>query len=457
MNIENLHNYQLIAINHEIENPFCGVFLDMGLGKTVSTLTAVDKLLFEYLDVSKVLVIGTKRVAEEVWNAEIENWEHLRHLRISVIAGTQSQRKAALAEDADVYTIGRDNVAWLCGLYGGLTLPFDTLVIDESSSFKNQNSVRFKALRKVAPSFKRVILLTGTPAPNGLIDLWPQMYLLDQGQRLGKTITYYRDEFFIRNRSGFGYKLRESSEKRIHERISDICLSMKATDYLDMPELVENVVKINFPKALKDKYKEFERERVLEIVGEDRSGEVTAANAAALCNKLLQFANGAVYDEEREVHKIHDLKLDALEEIIENNNGKPVLVAWAYQHDRDRILERLKKYKPVEFKTAKHSRDWNAGRIQVLLMHPASGGHGLNLQAGGNTLVWFGLTWSLELYKQLIARLWRQGQKAGTVVIHLLVISGTWDVRVMKRIKERDQTQETLLAAVKAKIKQFTK
>jgi SNF2 family DNA or RNA helicase len=403
------------------------------------------------------LVIGTKRVAEEVWSAEVENWEHVKHLRIVTISGTTAQRKAALAEDADVYTIGRDNIAWLCGLYGGLKLPFDMLVIDESSSFKNQNSVRFKALRKVAPSFKRVVLLTGTPAPNGLLDLWPQIYLLDQGQRLGKTITYYRDEYFIRNRSGFGYNIRDSSEDRIIKRIGDICLSMKATDYLDMPDKIENVVSINLPEDLRKRYRDFERERILDIVGEDGHGEVTAPNAAALCNKLLQFANGAVYDEDRVVHEIHDLKLDAIEEIIENNNGKPVLIAWAYQHDRDRLLKRLKKYKPVQFKTAKHSKQWNAGEIQVLLMHPASGGHGLNLQAGGNTLVWFGLTWSLELYQQLIARLWRQGQTANSVVIHLLVAAGTWDTKVMKRLKEKDETQETLLQAVKAKINHFLK
>lgn len=453
MNESNLHNYQHVAVNHEIEHTHCGVFLDMGLGKTVSTLTAVDKLIFDHLDVRNALVIGTKRVAEEVWDAEVEEWEHVNHLRVSKIVGTPRQRKAALAKKADIYTIGRDNVAWLCGQYGGLKLPFDMLVIDESSSFKNQNSVRFKALRKVAPSFKRVVILTGTPAPNGLLDLWPQIYLLDRGERLGKTITYYRDEFFIRNRSGYGYKLRESSEERIHNRLKDICISMKATDYLDMPELVENVVTLKLSQDLKAKYKEFERERILEVLEGD--GEITAPSAAALCNKLLQFANGAVYDDERNVHEIHDMKLDAIEEIIESSEGKPVLVAYAYQHDRDRLLKRLKKYKPVQLKTGQHIRDWNAGKIRVLITHPASGGHGLNIQKGSNILVWFGLTWSLELYKQLVARLWRQGQREKQVIIHVLAMAGTWDMKVIKRLEDKDRTQESLLAAVKALIKQY--
>lgn len=453
MNESNLHNYQHVAVNHEIKHTHCGVFLDMGLGKTVSTLTAVDKLIFDYLDVRNALVIGTKRVAEEVWDAEIEEWDHVNHLRVSKIVGTPQQRKAALAKKADIYTIGRDNVAWLCGQYGGLKLPFDMLVIDESSSFKNQNSVRFKALRKVAPSFKRVVILTGTPAPNGLLDLWPQIFLLDRGERLGKTITYYRNEFFIRNRSGYGYKLRESSEERIHNRLKDICISMKATDYLDMPELVENVVKLNLSKDLKAKYKEFERERILEVLEGD--GEITAPSAAALCNKLLQFANGAVYGDERKVHDIHDMKLDAIEEIIESSEGKPVLVAYAYQHDRDRLLKRLKKYKPVQLKTGQHIKDWNAGKIRVLITHPASGGHGLNIQKGSNILVWFGLTWSLELYKQLVARLWRQGQREKQVIIHVLAVAGTWDMKVIKRLEDKDRTQESLLAAVKALIKQY--
>ena len=453
MNESNLHNYQHVAVNHEIEYTHCGVFLDMGLGKTVSTLTAVDKLIFDHLDVRNALVIGTKRVAEEVWDAEVDNWDHVKHLRVSKIVGTAQQRKAALAAKADIYTVGRDNVAWLCGQYGGLKLPFDMLIIDESSSFKNQDSVRFKALRKVAPSFKRVVILTGTPAPNGLLDLWPQIFLLDRGQRLGKTITYYRDEFFIRNRSGYGYKLRESSEERIHNRIKDICISMKAEDYLDMPEKVENVITLTFSKELQAKYCGFERERIMEVLEGD--GEITAVNAAALCNKLLQFANGAVYDDERIVHEIHDMKLDAIEEIIESANGKPVLIAWAYQHDRDRLLKRLKRYKPVQLKTSQHIRDWNAGKIRVMMMHPASGGHGLNLQKGGNTIVWFGLSWSLELYKQLNARLWRQGQTAEQVTVHLLAIAGTWDMKVIKRLENKEQTQESLLAAVKALIKQY--
>lgn len=453
MNESNLHQYQWRAVDHVIDNSHCGLMLDMGLGKTVSTLTAINKLLYEEISVSKILVIAPLRVAEHVWSNECEKWEHLKHLRVSKILGNETKRRAALEAPAEIYIISRDNVTWLCGLYGGLKLPFDMLVIDESSSFKNQKSLRFKALKLVQPSFDRVVLLTGTPAPNGLIDLWAQIYLLDRGERLGKNITYYRNMYFQLNRSGYGYKSRPDSEDGVHELISDICMSMKAEDYLDMPDKIINVIKLKMPENVRKAYKDFEREKVLELAESD----ICAANAAALSNKLLQYANGAVYDEDRNVHEVHDLKLDAIEEIIENANGNPVLIAWTYQHDRDRMLKRLKKYKPVQFKTKQHFEDWSAGKIKVMLMHPASGGHGLNLQSGGHTVVWFGQTWSLELYQQLNARLYRQGQESDKVIIHHLATEGTIDTRVISSLDSKDQTQSGLMDAIKALIKEHGK
>ena len=458
MNESNLHNYQTGAVDHIINNPFSGLFLDMGLGKTVSTLTAINRLLFEELAVRKVLVIAPKRVAETVWSMECEKWEHLKHLRISKITGPgEAKRKEALNAKADIYIIGRDNVAWLCGLYGGLTLPFDMLVIDESSSFKSPKSLRFKALRRVQPSFDRVVLLTGTPAPNSLIDLWPQLYLLDRGERLGKTIGVYRDRYFSPNqRNGaiiYNYKLKNSGEEEIHRQISDVCMSMKATDYLDMPERIDNIIRLDLSPDIKKQYRDFERSQILELVEDE--GEITALNAAALSNKLLQFANGAVYDENKNVHEVHTAKLEAIEEIIENANGHPVLIAWTYRHDAARLKKRLKKYDPVEFKTEQHYKDWNAGKIKVMMMHPASGGHGLNLQEGGNIIVWFGQTWSLELYQQLNARLYRQGQKGNNVVIHHLAVSGSMDEDVIRSLENKDNTQESLMSAIKSRIKKY--
>lgn len=455
MNASNLHNYQKKAVNHIVENPFYGLLLDMGLGKTVSTLTAIQTLVYEELEVNKVLIIAPKRVAENVWDAEAGKWEHLKHLRVSKVTGTELQRKTALRVKADIYLIGRDNIAWLCGYYGGLSLPFDMLVVDESSSFKNPQSLRFKALKRVQPSFKRVVLLTGTPAPNGLIDLWSQIYLLDRGERLGKTISIYRDRYFNPDkRNGhivYNYKIKNTGEDEIYKAVEDVCMSMKAEDYLDMPERVDNVITLTMPEELRRKYDDFEREQVLELL----SGEINAVNAAALSTKLLQFANGALYDEKRDVHEVHTLKLDAIDEIIENANGRPVLIAWTYQHDRDRLLVRLRKYKPVAFKTGQHIKDWNEGKISVMLMHPASGGHGLNLQDGGNVVVWFGNTWSLELEQQLNARLYRQGQKAKTVFIHRLAVAGTIDTDVIKSLRNKDLKQEGLMKAVKARIEKY--
>lgn len=451
-----LHSYQNTAVDHILENPKAGLFLDMGLGKTVSTLTAISTLIYEELEINNVLVIAPKRVAENVWTSEIKKWAHLRHLTTSRVIGTERQRRHALAKKADIYLLGRDNVAWLCGQYGGSMLPFDMLVLDESSSFKNHKSIRFKALRKVQPSFDRVIILTGTPAPNGLMDLWSQIYLLDRGERLGKFITHYREDFFSKGTHLYSkYKIRSHGEEQIYSKISDVCISMKAKDYLDLPKRINRYVDIVFPPKLDKLYREFEREQILELFAENEDGkEITAMNAAALSNKLLQFANGAVYDEDREVHTVHGLKLDAAEEIVEAAQGKPVLIAWTYKHDFTRLMQKLKKYDPKPLKKEADIEDWNAGKTQVMLMHPASGGHGLNLQAGGNIIIWFGQTWSLELYQQFNARLDRQGQSK-TTIIHHLIAKGTIDEDVVKAISRKSSKQEGLLAAIKSRIKQY--
>lgn len=461
MNESNLHGYQHTAVSHIMENTHGALLLEMGLGKTVSTLTAINKLIYEELEINAVLIIAPKRVAESVWSAEIGKWEHLKHLRISKILGNEKQRKAALRQPADVYTVGRDNVAWLCSQFGGTRTPFDMLVIDELSSFKNPQSVRFKALKAVQPSFSRVVGLTGTPAPNGLIDLWSQIYLLDRGARLGKFITTYRETYFRPDkRNGsitYSYKLEESGEQQIYAKIGDICMSMKAKDYLDLPERINNIVRIDMPPDLQKQYDDFEKEQVMNLVsaeGDDK--EISALNAAALSNKLLQFANGAMYDENKVYHEVHNLKLQALEELIEAANGHPVLIAWTYRHDRDRMLEKLKKYKPQELKTDQDINDWNAGKIQVMMMHPASGGHGLNLQAGGNIIVWFGNTWSLELEQQFNARLDRQGQK-NAVVVNKLAVVGTMDEDVLKAQETKGNNQNRLMDAVKAKINKYLK
>lgn len=450
----NLHTYQDTAVEHILDNDQAGLFLDMGLGKTVSTLTAINTLIYEELEISNVLVIAPKRVAENVWTSEIKKWAHLRHLTTSRIIGTAKQRKHALNKKADIYLIGRDNVAWLCGQFGGSMLPFDMLILDESSSFKNHKSIRFKALRKVQPSFSRVVILTGTPAPNGLMDLWSQVYLLDRGERLGKFITYYREDFFSKGHHQFSkYKVRTDGEERIYKKIGDICMSMKAKDYLDLPPRINNYIEVDFSPKLQKMYDEFEREQVLELL-EDNEGEITAMNAAALSNKLLQFANGAVYDAERKVHTFHDLKLDATEEIVEAAQGKPVLIFYTYKHDLTRIMDRLKKYKPKQLKKEQDIEDWNDGKIQVMIMHPASGGHGLNLQAGGNIIVWFGQTWSLELYQQANARLDRQGQTETTVINHL-VAKDTIDGDVVKAIQAKANKQDGLMAAIKSRLKRY--
>lgn len=456
-----LHAYQTTAVGHILNNTHCGLFLEMGLGKTVSTLTAIKRLMFDELDISSVLVVAPKRVAESVWDVECKKWHHLLGLKVVRIVGSAKKRREALSQSADVYTIGRDNIAWLCGQYGGSMLPFDMLVVDELSSFKNPKSVRFKALRGVQPSFKRVVGLTGTPAPNGLIDLWSQIYLLDRGERLEKFITKYRDKYFKPGkRNGsivYKYDLAENSEKLIHKKISDICMSMKAKDYLNLPGRIDNIIKINFDDKLKKQYQDFERDQVLQIIQtEDENGEISAVNAAALSNKLLQFANGAIYDEFKNWHQIHDLKIDAAKEILEDANGKPVLIAYTYKHDLERLLEAFKKYKPRKLKTEQDILDWNEGKIKVMIMHPASGGHGLNLQSGGNIIIWFGQTWSLELEQQFNARLDRQGQKE-VVIINKLVATGTLDEDVIKSQNSKSKKQNGLMEAVKARINKYRK
>ena len=464
MNESNLHNYQKACVEHIINTTHCGVFLEMGLGKTVSTLTAINALMNDYCEINSVLVIAPKRVAESVWQEEAEKWDHLKHLTFSKIIGTKNQRIQAIKTKANVYIISRDNIAWLCALYGGAKLPFEMIVVDELSSFKSYKSLRFKSLRASQPYFKRFVGLTGTPAPNGLIDLWPQIYLMDRGQRLEKTITAYRNKYFKPGKTNgnvvYSYDLLSESENLIHKRIEDICISMKAQDYLEMPFRTDNYIKLSMPPELKKKYYEFEKEKVIELINISEDGpeevEINVVNAAVLSNKLLQFANGAMYDENRTVHEVHRVKLETLKELIDDANGKSVLVAWTYQHDRDRILEYLKSYKPRELKKPQDIVDWNAGKVQVMLAHPASAGHGLNLQAGGSIIIWFGQTWSLELYQQFNARLYRQGQQEH-VVIHHLIMKGTEDEIVISALKSKDKKQNALMDSIKAKIEKYKK
>lgn len=462
MDKSDLHDYQIFGYKHIINTPYCGLFLDMGLGKTVTTLTAINTLIYEDLEIKNVLIVAPKRVVETVWSDECEKWDHLKHLKVVKIIGAEPKRIEALKKEADIYVVSRDNIAWLCAFYGGI-LPFDMLVIDELSSFKSYKSLRFKALKLARPSIKRVVGLTGTPAPNGYIDLWAQLYLIDRGERLEKTITKYRERYFREGRRNgavvYDYKLLNDAEEQINQRISDICISMKSNDYLDMPELIMNRVSVTLPPTIKKMYDDFEKDKVLDLIkpeAED-SKEINAINAAALANKLLQFANGAIYDEDHTAHEIHKEKIDALKDIIEDANGKSILVAWSFQHDRDRLMEALKAYKPRELKSEKDIRDWNEGKVQVMLAHPASAGHGLNLQAGGNIIVWFGLTWSLELYQQFNGRLYRQGQKSRTVIIHHIITEGTHDEDVIKAIEAKDEKQESLLSSIKAKINKYKK
>ena len=447
------YDYQEYATQWILDKEKAGLLLDMGMGKSVITLTAIDELMFDYFEVSKVLVIAPLRVAESTWDEEAAKWDHLEHLKISKVLGTEKERINALYTKADIYIINRENVKWLVDKCGK-DWPFDMVVIDELSSFKSHRAQRFKALRKVRPFMKRVVGLTGTPAPNGLIDLWSQIYLLDGGERLGKTITGYRERYFLPDKRNqhivFTYKLKEGAEEAIYEKLSDICVSMKAEDYLKLPERINNIIPIHLPKKAKDKYDQLERDLLLPL----KDSDIVANTAGVLANKLLQMSNGAVYDENGDVKEIHNAKLKALEDTIEAANGKSVLIFYSYKHDLDRIKKHLKRDDLTVLDTAEDIKNWNEGKIPIMLAHPASAGHGLNLQAGGNIIIWFGLTWSLELYSQANARLYRQGQKQN-VIIHHLVSKGTMDEDVIKALEGKEVGQEALLNAVKARVRKM--
>lgn len=442
------HNYQKYAAEFIENHKTAAIFLDMGLGKTIITLTAINDLCFDTFEVQKVLVIAPLRVARDTWSAEIEKWEHLKHLKYSVVIGTETERLAALNTPADIYIINRENVAWLVE-YSGFPFDFDMVVIDELSSFKSHRSKRFKSLMKVRPVIKRMVGLTGTPSSNGLMDLWAEFKLLDMGKRLGRFITHYRDEFFRPDkRNGqviFSYKPKDGAEDEIYKRISDITISMKAAEHLKMPDCVMNTVSVNLSEKEMKMYKALKTDLVLSV----GNREIDAVNAGALSNKLSQMANGAVYDENKTYIEIHSRKLNALEDLIEQANGKPVLVAYWFKHDFERIQKR---FDVREIKSSKDIADWNSGKISIGIIHPASAGHGLNLQTGGSTLIWFGLTWSLELYRQTNARLWRQGQKSDVVIIHHIITKGTIDEYIMRALQNKEKTQSDLIDAVKAQI-----
>lgn len=447
------HDYQRYATEKIIELPACGIFLEMGLGKTVSTLTAIDELIYDRFDVSKVLVIAPKRVAENTWTDEAEKWEHLKGLKFSKVLGTAAERERALQKDADIYLINRENVVWLVD-HLKKDWPFDMIVVDELSSFKSNQAKRFKSLRKVRPLSKRFVGLTGTPASNGLMDLWPEVYLIDQGARLGKTITGYRDRYFYPGkRNGytvFTWEAKPGAEEAIHRQISDICISMKAADYLSLPERIVNDVEIRLAPAEYGKYQELEKEKLLDLEGQ----EITALSAASVWGKLLQLANGAAYDNEGNVVAFHDRKLEALEEIIDAACGHPVLVFYNFRHDYERLTEHFRKMNPRTIGSSKDIKEWNNSRIPLMLAQPASMGHGLNIQAGGHIIVWFGLNPSLELYQQANARLYRQGQKEA-VIIHRLITVGTVDEDVVKKLETKDARQDSLMEAVKARIRRY--
>lgn len=440
------HSYQQRATDLVVEKKNVGLFLTMGLGKTVITLTAINELIYDRFEVSRVLVIAPKRVAEDTWTREHKKWDHLRELRISKVLGTAAQRLRALEQDADVYVIGRDNVVWLVDHYSKKKhWPFDMIVIDELSSFKNPQAKRFRALRKTLGVTQRVVGLTGTPSPNGLMDLWAQVYLLDRGERLGRTIGAYREKYFRAGaRNGYVvYKWEplKGAKEKIEEKISDICVSMSAADYLTLPERIDNVIPVRLTESEMKLYKQMEADQLLQIEDTD----VVALNAAAVMTKLLQIANGSVYGMDETVVNIHDAKLEALQEIIDTTDS-PVLVFYSFKHDLTKIMNAIPSARILN--GANDIKDWNDGKVQVLLAHPASVGYGLNLQEGGHTIVWYGLTWSLELYQQANARLYRQGQEK-PVIIHHLIAEGTVDEQAMAALQAKDTSQAALLAALK--------
>jgi len=450
-----LEDYQIYSTQKMLDNNCYGLLLDMGLGKGIISLSAIDILLYQTFEVSKVLVIAPKLVATKTWPDEILAWEHTKHLTVSVVTGDPKQRIAALKAKADIYTIGCDSISWLVSYYQA-KWPFDMVVIDESSKFKNPSSQRFKALKKVRPYIERLYILTGTPAPNGLRDLWSQIWLLDEGTRLGLTMTKFTDTFFIPDKRNattiFNYKLKDKTgEQEIYDKISDICISMKTDDYVKLPERIDRTREITLSAETMAGYKAFEKEQVMELIG---GQEITAANAAALMNKLLQYANGAVYDNEqdRSWHLVHDEKLEMLEADIEAANGVPFLLFYQFKHDQARIMERFKHLKPVNVKEDGAIEKWNKGEIPLMLLHAKSGGHGLNLQFGGNLVGWYGVPWSLEEYLQGVKRVHRRGQKHDHVMNLRYLAKGTVDELVMARLDDKSETQDSLLDAVKAYI-----
>lgn len=446
----NLHPYQRFAAKWIIEHPYSALLLDMGLGKTLSTLTALDVIKNILGETNKILVIAPLSVARNTWPAEIKKWDNTKDLSYQLVLGTPAKRMAALMAKADIYITNRENVVWLVDYYKS-KWPFKTVIIDEMSSFKSPKAARFKALRKVRPLMKRVIGLTGTPAPNSLLDLWPQLYLLDQGERLGKTITGYRNQYFYpASQNGhivYTWAIKDGGEKAIYDRIGDIAISMKAGDYLKLPKRTNNDVLVELSPAEAKKYQQLERDYILQIA----SGEVTASNAAVLTNKLLQIANGAVYDEDGEAIEIHRRKLDALQQILDDAQGQPILVFYQFKHDLERLLESFPAGKALDIKSDDIA-NWNEGNIPLLFAQPQSAGHGLNLQQGGHIIVWFSLTWSLEFYQQANARLDRQGQEQ-PVIVHHLVAKETMDEQVMAVLQRKATGQNALLEAVKARIK----
>lgn len=449
------HNYQSYCIQRIVQDPAVGLFLRPGLGKTSITLTAVNVLRYLRWEIARVLVIAPKKVAEATWSKEAAKWDHLQHLKVVTVLGNTAKRIRALNTPADVYVINRENVSWLVDYYKQ-AWPFDMLVCDESTSFKNPQSKRFKALKLIRRFCKKVVLLTGTPSSKGLIDLWAQVYLLDEGARLGKTISQYRERYFIANTHGghfTDYKPKSDAEAAVLEAISDICVSMKAEDYLELPECIEHEIPVVLEEKAKREYDQFERDMLLEIDDET----ITAQGAAVLTGKLLQFCNGAVYNADKQGLIVHDCKLDAYMELLERLDGEPVITFYSFKHDLDRLLERLEKTKRRVrvYRGPQDEDDWNAGKIDVLLAHPASCAYGLNLQAGGRHIVWYGLNWSFELNDQGRCRLWRQGSEFDRVFIHYLVVQDGVDEDVMAAIRARADTHETVMTALKARLKKL--
>ena len=443
--------YQKFAERFILENPEAGLFLDMGMGKTAITLTAAEQLLRDYFDVVKVLVIAPLKPAKETWPVEIEKWDHLKDLKASLVLGSEKERIDALRADADIYIINRENVSWLVNHYRK-RWPFDMVIIDELSSFKSSKAVRFKELRKVRKYIKRIVGLTGTPSPNGLLDLWAQVYLLDEGKALGRTITSYRERYFEPDKRNattiFSWKLKEGAEEEIYKKLEGLCISMKSSDYLQLPERLAVRHEVELPQKVLDQYRQLERDMLLPFA----DGDIDAGNAGILSNKLLQLCGGSIYDENGVAKHFHDAKIEKLEQLIEEANEQPVLVFYAYKHERDTILKRFPQ--AVDVKEDGSVAKWNAGEIPILLAHPASAGHGLNLQFGGHIAIWYNLTGSLELYQQANKRLHRPGQKE-TVLIHHILVKGGFDIHILDDVLSgKKQTQDALIEALRAIIKE---